>query len=388
MFISYIILTYILLTLGLGFYWIFVRNRFSSSRQRLVLLSILGLSSLLPLLVCMKESTSTPMVVAYEHEAHSPETYFIEQNVLIDFCPTGQLLEACYQEAITVEQFCNCEEVEKANLLYYESSTWYDWLSWQEWTVAKVLFFVGLGVFLFLFANILYLLSLVSRSRKEPIVIDGQGFILLHPEKPLSVASFRLWNRYIIWQNEMGELSEVEREAIYRHEIAHINQLDTWVKISINLLQILWILHPGFYLVRQEIERLHEYFADERALLYWGDPKAYASMLLKMKTIGKSLAVAQHLKKNNSLFKQRIKHILSISSQKKTISRNSSWIYTAAFMVLTLMLSGVSTYSFPMIDKEVDKLKIYQTLSSHNQESGRTTFCRVCMQKELEEACH
>lgn len=387
MLISYIILTYLLLTLGLGFYWIFVRNRFSSSRQRLVLLSILGLSSLLPLFICLNESASAPVAVV-EAAVHLPETYFIEQSVLIDFCPTGQLLEACYQEAITVEQFCNCEEVDRANLLYYESSTWYNWLSWQEWTVGKVLLFVGLVVLLFLISNILYLLSLVYKSRKEPISIDGQTFVLLHTPKPLSVASFRLWNRYIIWQKEMGALSEVEREAIYHHEIAHINQLDTWVKIAINLLQILWVLHPGFYLVRQEIERLHEYFADERALLYWGSPKGYASMLLKMKTIGKPTILSQHLKQNNHLFKQRIKHILSISSENKSINRNAHWIYTASFLVLTLMLTATSTFSFPMIDKEVDKLKIYQTLSSHNQESGRTTFCRVCMQKELEEACH
>ena len=277
--------------------------------------------------------------------------------------------------------------MDRANLLYYESSTWYNWLSWQEWTVGKVLLFVGLIVLLFLISNILYLLSLVSRSQKEPISIDGQTFVLLHTPKPLSVASFRLWNRYIIWQKEMGALSEVEREAIYRHEIAHINQLDTWVKIAINLLQILWVLHPGFYLVRQEIERLHEYFADERALLYWGSPKGYASMLLKMKTI-KPTVMVQHLKQNNHLFKQRIKHILSISSESKSTNRYAHWIYTASFLVLTLMLTATSTFSFPMIDKEVDKLKIYQTLSSHNQESGRTTFCRICMQKELEEACH
>ena len=387
MLISYIILTYILLTLGLGFYWFFVRNRFSSSRQRLVLLSILGLSSLLPLLFCVIDSSS-PTIVAVEPEVHSPETYFIEQNVLIDFCPTGELLEACYQEAITVEQFCNCDEIEKSNLLYYKSNTWYNWLSWQEWTLGKGLLIVSLGVLLFLSLNILYLCSLVSRSRKENIEIDEQTFVLLYPPKPLSVASFRLWNRYIIWQKEMEQLSVMEREAIYRHEIAHINQLDTWVKISINLLQILWVLHPGFYLVRQEIERLHEYFADERALLYWGDSKAYASMLLKMKTIGKSLNVAQNLKQNNSLFKQRIKHILSISNGSTSIAKRPHWFYMGAFFILTLMLSGVSTFSFPVIDKEVDKLKIYQTLSSYNQESGRTTFCRVCMQKELEEACH
>ena len=402
--LSYIILTYLLLTLGLGFYYLLVRNRFSSSGQKVALLSILGLSVLIPVIPLFFDSMMMPDFLEKELKAASsnspiatveptPEVYFIEQSVLIDFCPTDELLETCYQEAITVEQFCNCDHIEKENLLYYEANSFYNFLSWQELAFWKILAWAAFGILIFLLGNVLYLYYLVKRSRKETITLDDQSFTLLRPHKPLSVASFRLFGRYIIWQEEMKDLSEMELEAVYRHEVAHIRHMDTWIKIFINLLQVLWFAHPGFFWVRSEIERLTEYLADEWAVKYWGNPKAYAQMLLKMKVGNRQPSMTQGLKKTNKLFKQRIQHILDFdppAKNKSSIQLSSIFpklVQSLNIVMIAAIFTLVCNYSFPIIDQQIDKLKIYQTLGEHSQEDGRNTFCKVCLQKELEAAC-
>jgi len=367
----------------------------------MALLSILGMSILTPIVPLFYGASALPTFAEQEKtiqtdskslkSVDASEIYFIEQSVLVDFCPTGELLETCYQEAITVEQFCNCDHIEKENLLYYEANTLYTFLSWQELTFWKILAWAGIGILAFLLINVFYLFYLVKRSQKETIVIDSQTFTLLFPYKPLSVASFRLFGRYIIWQEEMGELSETELKAVYRHEIAHIRHMDTWIKIFINLMQVLWFAHPMFYWVRSEMERLNEYLADESAVQFWGNPKAYAQMLLKMKVGNRQPAMTQGLKKANKLFKQRIQHILDLDREnQKSIHFHSIFsklLQSLNILLITATFTMVCNYSFPVIDKQIDKLKIYQTLGAHNQEDGRNTFCRVCLQKELEAAC-
>lgn len=382
------------MTLGLGFYYFLIRNRFSSVGQKVALLSILFFSLTVPLFfdsTALVGFAKEPAPLAQNEilPEETPEVYFIEQSILVDFCPTGELLETCYQEAITVESFCNCDEVDKANLLYYQSNTLYTFLTWQELTFWKILAWAGIAIVLFLLGNVFYLLYLVQKSKKEHLEIEGQSFTLLYPHRPLSVASFRLFGRYIIWQEEMGELSETELTAVYHHEMAHIHYMDTWIKISINLLQVLWFAHPGFFWVRSEMERLNEYLADEWAVKYWGNPKAYAQMLLKLKVGNRPPMMAQSLKKTNKLFKQRIEHILDFDPKKpiRFPSVFPKLLQSLNLLLIATTFAVVCNYSFPVIDQQIDKLKIYQTLGEHNQEDGRTTFCKVCLQKELEAAC-
>jgi len=369
--LSYIILTYILCLIGGILYWAFVRERLSSSNQKTVLLSVLGLSIIVPLFFMQ----STAFFVSPE-KPKDEHVYILEESVFIDFCPAGEVLEACYQQATTSEQFCQCDDIVKENILLYEESSFYNFLSWQQTAFWKILLVAASFIFVFVLGSILYLLSLIRSSRKESYDIDGKRFTILYPNRPLSVGSFQLWNRYIIWQEEMFALTQEEKEAILWHEISHIDQKDTWIKVGINLLQVLWFLHPMYYLLRQDLERLSEYIADEWAVEKVGDARQYASLLLKMKTQQQAPAYVQSFN-NGQLFKQRIKHILS---NPKTHNRSLNILN---FIFLTTSFAFISSYTLPIIDTQIGKLQVYQTLSEHNHESGRTTFCKKCLQEEL-----
>ncbi len=378
--LTYIILTYILCILGGGLYYLLLRERVSSSNQKTALLSVLGLSLLIPLFFVQSTAFVPKPAIEKHIETVKKDVYILEESVFLDFCPTGEVLEACYQQAITSEDFCNCEDIEKENLLYYQESSIYNFLTWQETAFWKILGFAAVLTLLFLLGNLVFLLWLIAKSQKEERTIEGTQVIILHTHRPFSVASFRLIKRYIIWQEEMEHLSEKEQNAIIWHELAHIHQFDTWVKILVNLLQVLWFANPLYYLLRNDLDRLNEYIADEFAVQKWGNARSYAQLLFKMKT-GKQVAVAQHFKRG-SLLKERIKHILESNSK-----RNYRILNFINIVLIGLCFSLTSQYAHPIVDQQIDKLKVYQTLSKHNTETGKTTFCKVCMQKELEEAC-
>lgn len=381
--LTYIILTYLLCLIGGAFYWMVLRNRLSSINQKTAVLSVLFLSLIVPLFFVQTQSLPNLQLSAAQ-EKHEKEVYILEESVYIDFCPVGEVLETCYQQAVTSNDFCNCEEIAKENLLVYQESSFYNFLSWQETAFWKILFYVGLAIGLFVLINVLYLQYLIFKSKKETRYFDGKKYTILHPHRDLSVASFRLINRYIIWQDEMDGLSKDEQNAILWHETAHIHHFDTWIKIFVNLLQVLWLINPAYYFLRKDLDRLSEYIADEWAVNKTGNARQYANLLFKIKSI-EQLHLAQRFNKS-SLLKQRIQHILNELPQ-----RSNTRTYSLAGLINVLLIavcfSLMTQQVSPRIDSQIDKLKIYQTLSKHNGETGRTTFCKVCMEEELKEAC-
>ncbi len=347
----------------------------SSKSQRFALLSILLFSFAIPLFFV--QNASPIALVSNDHS--TPDTYILEESIFVDFCPIGEVLEACYQQAITSDEFCECDNISKDNLLVYQDQAFYNFLSWQESAFWKIMAGGAVVLFLLIVLNIGYLINLIRSSRVEKRNIEGKAFNILYPNKELSVASFKLLKPYIIWQKEMDGLSESETDAILSHEITHITQGDTWVKLMVSLMQILWFINPFYYFIKKELNHLSEYIADEVAVTKMGNAKEYASLLLKMKT-NQKLAMA-HAFSEKSILKDRIKHILA--KQKK----GNPMVNLLGISLIALLFCGISQTAYPLLDQQIDKLKIYQTLGEESVKTGRTTFCKKCMQKELEEAC-
>lgn len=373
--LSYILLTYLLCCIGWILYKFLIRKKLSSKSQRFALLSILLFSFAIPLFFV--QNASPIALVSNDHS--TPDTYILEESIFVDFCPIGEVLEACYQQAITSDEFCECDNISKDNLLVYQDQAFYNFLSWQESAFWKIMAGGAVVLFLLIVLNIGYLINLIRSSRVEKRNIEGKAFNILYPNKELSVASFKLLKPYIIWQKEMDGLSESETDAILSHEITHITQGDTWVKLMVSLMQILWFINPFYYFIKKELNHLSEYIADEVAVTKMGNAKEYASLLLKMKT-NQKLAMA-HAFSEKSILKDRIKHILA--KQKK----GNPMVNLLGISLIALLFCGISQTAYPLLDQQIDKLKIYQTLGEESVKTGRTTFCKKCMQKELEEAC-
>lgn len=354
-----------------------IRNRMSSINQKRALLTTLALSLLLPFVSLTSGFTPLAQLAAVEHKQsppvqQQPEEVMnaSEEMFLADFCPTGGLLEVCYQTAISTQNFCNCPEVEKSSLLVFQSSPWYNFLIWQKGAVWNLLGIASLFLLLLIALNMLYLQYLINNSVKRVTKIDGKKVTILYPNKKRAVASFHLWGRYIIWQQEMDDLSEQECHAILWHEMAHISQKDTWIKLLVNLTQAIWLVNPVFYLLKKELDRLSEFVADEFAATRFGDARAYAQLLFRMKTQRAIPAMSQAFTGN--LLKDRIKHL--ISPQKEL--RSPYCILRIVFISSFLLFA--STSILPFVDLQLGKLEIYQDLMEQHRTSGGTVFCKHC----------
>ena len=364
--ISYIILTYLLSIIGTICYCLLLRKQWSAQQQKGIIIGIVCLSLSVPFIIDSVHSNRTTKNETCLHNHEIPEM------VISQYCPASGELEMCYEIATRQINFCECEAVEKANLLMYKQNPVYDFLITHQSKV-DLFFLIGIGtMFVILLVRLAYLLFLIKFSQRKKVVFDGKTYTILYPKKRIAVCSFKLWHNYILWQEDMKLLNEDEQNAILWHEISHLQQRDTWLKIAFNLMQSIWWLNPVYYFFAKELERISEHIADELAVQKLGSTKTYASLLVKMKR-RKNLPLAHAF--NNSQLKVRVEYLL----QKKSMRQKKFASFVGFFMLISIFFFSITFYTMPSIRKTMDDIKFYETLSKEYQNTGKSVFCKNCL---------
>ena len=115
----------------------------------------------------------------------------------------------------------------------------------------------------------------------------------------------------LFWREDISMEDETGRQ-ILRHELTHIEQLHTYDKLLIAMLSALFWMNPFFWIIRRELEVIHEFIADEKAIDE-ADASALATMLLQTHYQPSILSTGQ------SFFYSSIKRrIIMLSSSKKS----------------------------------------------------------------------
>jgi TonB family protein len=131
------------------------------------------------------------------------------------------------------------------------------------------------------------------------------------------------------------------REVIIRHEEVHARQWHSADVLIIEAVMIINWFNPVVYLYRSAIKHIHEYIADEQALLN-GTNKADYALLLLSQTFN---APAHHLVNpffNHSLLKQRIMMLQKSKSQRIKLAKYG---LSAPLFILMLILSSATINS-------------------------------------------
>ncbi|OWY20647.1 hypothetical protein C7N43_00155 [Sphingobacteriales bacterium UPWRP_1] len=370
---QYIVITYLLSCLGVSLYLLFAKVKLNALLQKGALLGIVVFSLALPPVVDKFSSS-------WEGSNYQPclHQHPIPEVLLTQYCPeSGQEMEMCIEIANKAEHFCSCPRITQENLLLYKANPTYDWLLQHEQPLKKV--FLALAVLLLgsLLLKTGYLYYVVITSGKKTIYRNNSRFIILYPPGQMSVCSFRLHRKYIVWHRYLDLLPAAEQEAVLWHEISHLQQKDTWFKMLLHLLQPLWLLNPAYYFVVNELERINEFIADEFAVSKTGNAQWYATLLLKLKT-QKQLPLAHSFaNKKTSRLKQRVQYLLG--SRRRSFIQ---WALTLAFTTLAaISLSGMAFYTMPDVSEQFDKIKLYQQLNLENKKTGKSVFCKNCLTK-------
>ena len=344
--INFIITSISLSIIGWVFYMLLIRKKASvQQRKSFVYMAIAG-SLLLPL----TSQNADPILKPTAH--------------IIPIKP-GMDIEKAH-----LQQYCRCQNPDYSHRIKYRTNAYYNLLlSNKAWLTNGIIFAVGFVLLIFL-VQLLYLRHLVLRSEKETREMEGMLYYLLKTPKNHAVGAFQLRKRYIIWQEEMNELSEKEMNAILRHELSHLRQFNTFEKAILRIIQCFWFLNPVFYFFKKELDLLSECIADEMGSQKMGNRKAYAQLLLKLKTL-QSMSLVQPFK--GSTLRRRINHLF-----RKPTSSNRQAFYLIFMLLFTLQFFVTEPLS-AKIDETIKELETYEEIYQKiDPDKSEAVYCQDC----------
>ena len=151
------------------------------------------------------------------------------------------------------------------------------------------------------------------------------------------------WMRYIVLSRK--DLEENGREILI-HELAHIRNRHSWDLLLADLCIFVQWSNPAAWLLKQELQTLHEYEADETVLREGVDARKYQMLLIK-KAVGTRLySMANSF--NHSSLKKRITMMLK--------EKSNPWARVKYLYVLPLAALAVTAFARPEVSAVTDEI--------------------------------
>ena len=201
------------------------------------------------------------------------------------------------------------------------------------------------GIVFFACRNIYSLirLFLLLRSGRKEIFHSGIRLIIHNKE----IAPFS-WMKYVVISE--ADLEENGREILI-HETAHISNHHSVDLLVADLCIFFQWFNPASWLLKQELQNIHEYEADETVIKEGVDAKQYQLLLIK-KAVGTRLySMANSF--NHSTLKKRITMMLK--------EKSNPWARLKYLYVLPLAAIAVTAFARPEISqkaKEISAVKV------------------------------
>lgn len=175
------------------------------------------------------------------------------------------------------------------------------------------------------------------------------------------------WMRYIVLSRK--DLEENDREILI-HELAHIRNHHSWDLLLADLCIFVQWFNPAAWLLKQELQTIHEYEADDTVLREGVDAKKYQMLLIK-KAVGTRLySMANSF--NHSSLKKRITMMLK--------EKSNPWARVKYLYVLPLAALAVSAFARPEVSAVADELssaKVNDLVASMKTNQAETASVAV-----------
>ena len=208
-------------------------------------------------------------------------------------------------------------------------------------TVVQFLFILYiLGVLFFIAREFLSVIRLQMLLRKGHIETIDEGIKVIVLDEDIAPFS---WFRYIVISSD--DYNDHRREII-THEQAHILLHHSVDVAFCNLLVILQWFNPAAWLLKRELQNLHEFEADE-AVINKGVNATQYQMLLIRKSVGERLFSMANCLNHNSL-KKRITMM--------TIKKSNPWSRLKYLYVIPVAAIAVASYASPKTEQVSDKI--------------------------------
>ena len=213
----------------------------------------------------------------------------------------------------------------------------FDYVAWLK-SLAVALFCLGAAFMVVrLVASQLSVWRMTRSGARREL---GEGVVLTVDDKLATPFS---WFRNVVVAKSDAEQ---DLDLILEHELAHVRLHHSWDVLAVDIALCVWWFNPALWLLRRELQSLHEYQADDAVLRKGVDAKTYQILLIKRAVGSRLHSVANCL--NHSNLKNRITMMC-----KKTSSR---WSAAKLLLVLPLVaLSLAATATTVYVPKEQNK---------------------------------
>ena len=214
-------------------------------------------------------------------------------------------------------------------------------LSWKE---AMLLVYV-LGILFFLTRHLwsfARMVALLRTSHKERL--DGGITLFVHRQQ---IAPFSWMKLIAVSEADLAE----NREAILAHERAHIANRHSWDLLLAEICAFFQWFNPAAWLLKQELQTVHEYEADEWVIRHGIDAKTYQLLLIK-KAVGAKLYYMA-----NSLNQSSLKKRITMMMKKKS----NPWARMKYAFVLPLAAVTVAAFARPEVSNRLDEISSVNT---------------------------
>ena len=218
------------------------------------------------------------------------------------------------------------------------------------WPQALVLIYL-IGVLFFVLRqaySVVRLLQLLRKGKRVDAGLylsDAEGIHLIAVDERLAPFS---WMNYIVVSE--NDLHEDVREILL-HECAHIRHRHSWDLLVAEVCIFLQWFNPAAWLLKQELQTIHEYEADDCVLREGIDARHYQLLLIK-KAVGTRLySMANNL--NHSNLKKRITMMMK--------RKSNPWARLKYAYVLPLAAIAVAAFARPEVQNassEISAVKV------------------------------
>ena len=236
------------------------------------------------------------------------------------------------QPFLSLEEMVGMMEVEPAGFL--DETPMY--FPWKE---LLLLLYVG-GIFFFFVRHLWSLgrmLRLLRTCRKEKM---EEGITLyIHQEK---VAPFSWMKMIVLSEDDLKE----NGKAILTHERAHIHNRHSWDLLLAEVCIFFQWFNPAAWLLKQELQNIHEYEADEWVIENGIDAKTYQLLIIKKAVGARLYSIANSF--NHSSLKKRITMMIK--------KKSNPWARMKYLYVLPLAAVAVAAFARPEVSNKLDEI--------------------------------
>ena len=274
-----------------GYYWLALRNKIFHQYNRFYLLASVVLSLLLPIIkINFWESSveAKPAVIKVLQAVSEGDIYL--DNIIV------------------------------SNQAANNNWTAADWASTAYFIVALVMLLV-------LFQTLFVIYRLLKKYPRQQI---GDISLVSTDAKstPFSFLNYIFWNNNIDTESAAGK-------QIFKHEVAHIQEKHTYDKLFMNIVLSVFWCNPVFWLLRRELNMIHEFIADKKAVED-SDTASFAAMILQA-------AYPQHqFSLANNFFYSPIKRRLTMLMKNK----NPKVSYWGRLLILPVAVLLFAAFTF------------------------------------------